>query len=418
MAHWKEGPKPIPWLPVHSDGAQREPVAPSKPAVPARSSSEFQPEPVVVEDPGADIIAPVAPPAPEEIMPTDGRAPWESVPMFRDDAFAPASPIADPIQSLGDAAVRRASLSASGAATPLGGVAPSAPSSYSAPAPPSGEVPLAVSPYQTEPDLGDAQPDSAPASALDAPVTAPGFMDIRTPPSAPTPPRTATPEIEESLPRDPGASDPPPVTGTSEDEGGGRDEPPVKDERTPWWRSWPFLVLVGLLALGGVAYAVVMAMSDSDPDPVELTAPVIVPTPDEATHEAISIPDPSEFQAALPQTVGPFALTGFEAPDVASLDLLEPAAEANLLTYQYQDVTLSVRAVQHFDADAALRHFDAVAVGGAELEPVSAGAVDVGERVTLTAQDADTIVWRNNTALFFVTGPAQEIEEFFTQFPL
>lgn len=418
MAHWKEDPKPVPWLPVNSDVAQREPVAPSKPVVPARNSSGFKPEPIVVDDPGADIIAPVTPPPPEEVMPTDGRAPWDSVPMFGSATSAPASPPANPIQSLGDAAVRRASLSASGAATPLGGVAPSVPSSFSAPPLFSGELPLAVSPYQAEPDHRSGEENSATASALETPVTAPGFMDIRTPTSAQTPPRTETPEIEEDPPHEPVVVSATPVTDPSEDDAGDGDEPPVKDERTPWWRSWPFLVIVGLLLLGGVAYAVVMAMSDSDPDPVELTAPVIVPTPDEPTHEAISIPDPSPFQEALPHMVGPFALTGFEAPDVASLDMLEPAAEANLLTYQYQDITLSVRAVQHFDAEAALRHFDAIAVDGDNRLPVSAGAIDVGERVTISAEDADTIVWRNNTALFFVTGPADAVEEFFTQFPL
>lgn len=449
MAHWKEDPKPVPWLPVHQDSPPREPVAPSKPTVPARSPFISQPEPIDVDDDGADIIAPVTLPPPEEILPTDGRAVWDAVPVAANPASTPTAPVTDPIQSLGDAAVRRASLSASGAATPLGGVAPSVPSSHSAQAPVTDEFPVARSPYlaeayqpkmdpalagragttgqveaegtetaPTETDLGDAQTNSSSASAPLPAETAPGFMDVKPPASAATPLQTATPELEEATPSTSELFSVPPAAQPSGGDSGEGDVPADANKRTPWWRSWPFLLLIGLLVMGAVVYAVVAVMSDADPEPVELTEPVIVPSPQEPTHEPISIEDPSTFQEALPQMVGLFALTGFESPEVSTLDLLEPAAEANLLTYQYEDVTLSVRAIQHFDTETALRHFDAIAVDGEDRTPVSAGAADVGERVNISTPDADTIVWRNNTALFFVTGPSEHLEEFFTNFPL
>lgn len=452
MAHWKEEPKPLPWLPVHDAGEPRESVAPSKPVVPARGPAASQPVPITVDDPAADIIPLVLPPPPEEIMPTDDRPAWDAVPVFAAPSQARATPAANPIQSLGDAAVRRATLSASGAPTPLGGVAPPAPSSVSAPAPITGEVPLTISPYQ--PKAGPTANDAAPgvpgaeqpflppqhgypanppafASAHQGPTTAPGFMARPTPTNPSIPPHTATPEIEENVPRAADTVRPDelpvqePVIGTAftsvTNPGGGdtgdNDEPPATAEGRPWWRSWPFLTVVGLVVLAGVGYVVATALSDSSPEPVELTTPVIVPTPEEPTHESISIEDPSSFQAALPELVGPFALTGFEEPEVATLDMLEPVAEADLLTYQYQDITLSVRALQHFDAETALRHFDALAVEGDNRTPVSAGAIDVGERVNITAGDAETIVWRNSTAIFLVTGPIEQAELFFTQFP-
>lgn len=418
MVNWKEEPSPVPWLPVHADSKTREPVAPSKPAVPARSAFMLHPEPVEVESPEADIIAPVTLPPSHEIMPTDAHAPWEAVPVFAipTDSSAPAA--VDPIQSLGDAAVRRASLSASGAATPLGGVAPvvpATPATSSAPVehPPASTdpAPTPVSPYQVS---ADANP--APASALAPATTAPGFMAATPPTSAQSPPRSSTPELED--PEQPFAPAPsePPMPDPADGDAGDGNEPPTHARRTPWWRSWPFLVLVGLLVMGGIAYGIITALSDSEP--VELTPPVIVAEPEEPTHQATSIEDPTEFQQALPETVGLYALTGYDSPEVTSLDLLVRAAEATILTYQHDDITLSVRAIQHFEADTALEHFDAIAAEGTNRLPVSAGGVDVGERVNLTAQDGETIVWRNTSAIFFVTGPAQEAEEFFTNFPL
>ena len=291
MANRNEDSKRVPWLPVHDDGRQREPIAPSKPAVPAvpaRHSSMFSPEPVEVEDSDSDIIAPVDAPPPEEIMPTNSRVTWDAVPVFTPPTPTAGAAAADPIRSLGDAAVTRASLSASGAPTPLGGVAPSAPSTH-----PSAPEPAAT-------------PPSGAATAAPAPAPAPGFMATTPPAGAGTPPRSPLQDLEDDTPPFT------PLFGTpTVDRAGagviGGDEPPVAEkQRTPWWRSWPALVIIGLLVMGAVAYAIVMALPADEA--VELTPEVIVATPDEPTHEPISIENPTPFQEALPPLVGLYAL--------------------------------------------------------------------------------------------------------------
>lgn len=418
MANWKADSDGVPWLPVHNDNNSHDQLAPSKPAVPVTSTRHappLQPQPIEVDDAGSDIIAAVTPPPPEEVMPTDAKAAWEGAPVFSVPTDPAATPSGDAIRSLGDAAVLRASLSASGAAMPLGGVAPAATPSPAVPSPVT-TTPAATSApaVPTSPGLPAVSP--ARASAFPATTTAPGFMDTK-PPTSPEPsPGSLAPELEDdSPPFTPIFGTPTVPDSTGSDQGDGS-EPPTEDKGRPWWRSWPFLVILGLLVMGGIGYAVVTVLSDDEP--VELTQPVIVPSPEQPTHDAIGIEDPTEFQAALPENVGLYALTAVETPELSTLDLMVRAAEATLLTYQYEDVTLSVRAIQHFDVETATQHFEGIAADGTDRAPVAAGGADVGERVTISAEDSETIVWSNTTALFFVTGPADAAEEFFTQFPM
>ena len=411
MVNWNQDSTHVPWLPVHSDGSHREPVAPSKPAVPAtpaRRVSTFDPEPIELDDSDSDIIAAVIPPPPEEILPTDGRTAWEAVPVFTTPTNSPAVSTEDPFRSLGNAAVARASLSASGAPTPLGGVAPATPSAST------GAIPTLPAPAPTTPGA----PDVAPARASAAPVAtvAPGFM-VASPPTDPeSPARSSTPELEDEAPPFTPSFGTPTVPHPAGGDANHDDPPPTDNSRTPWWRSWPVLVLVGLLVMGGIAYAIVQSWPEEEP--VELTPQVVVGVPEEATHDPISIDNPTDFQAALPQAVGLYSLTGYEVPDVESLDLTARVAEVTLLTYEYQETILAARAVQHFDVETAMAQFEEIAADGTGRAPVLAGGTEVGERVTISATDSDTVVWRNATAIFSVTGPADAVQEFFANFTL
>lgn len=375
MVNRNEDSKRVPWAPVHDDGRGREPIAPSKPAVPAapvRRESAFAPQPIEVEDADSDIIEAVTTPPPEEIMPARGPALWDAVPVFTPPMPA-ADAVADPIRSLGDAAVNQASLSASGAPTPLGGVTPSA-------------------------------------------ASAPGSLSATPPPSAASTPGSSTPELDDNSPPFTPLFGAPGTDARASDSNDGDEPPGPAAARAPWWRSWPVLVIFGLLVMGGVAYAIIALLPEDEP--VELTPEVIVPTPDEPTHEPISIQNPTAFQEVLPQMVGLYALTGHEDADTDNLELMVRVAEAHLLTYEYQDIMLAVSAFQHFDVESAIAQFEDIAGEGSDRAPVTAGETELGERVTITDGESVTIVWRNSTAIFSVTGPADAAEEFFTHSPL
>lgn len=107
-------------------------TAPTKPAMPAFRPMPVHPEPIDDADEADDVVAPVQPPAADEIQPEPGSrtfAPVMSMPLspylrpaglsaetaVRDDAE-------DPFRRLGESAVTNATLHASGAPTPMAGV--------------------------------------------------------------------------------------------------------------------------------------------------------------------------------------------------------------------------------------------------------------------------------------------------------
>ncbi|MFW2512775.1 hypothetical protein ACNI3K_03255 [Demequina sp. SO4-13] len=415
-----------PWAPVNDGGVPREAVAPSKPHVPSSPRSAPRPEPIEVEDHGdADVVAPVSPPSQEEILPTvAGRtAPSAGGAVTEGDGAS-----RDPYSALSDAAVRNASLSASGAPTPLGGVRRVEPAEVSDHEPsrwftPQGATTgtgwVAGDPRADAPPSAHewararaAPPESAESSAPangDAPSTPSGDDESTNAPDDET--SMYTPRVAAGA--DPGAAAEP-DGGDGED--GGADDSPAS-ARAPWWRSVPVLVIAGLVVMGGIGYAVYSALAAEEP--VELTAPVIVVSPAPAALDPIAIEDPTEFQAAMPGIVGAYALTEFDAPAPASLDLPARAAEVGVFTYSDGETSVTLRAIQHFDVEAAVAQFEALAADGADRAPLEAGGVSVGERVTVPADDGgQAIVWRNQTAVFEVTGPTEAVATFFALFPL
>ncbi|WP_084039144.1 hypothetical protein [Demequina sp. NBRC 110053] len=385
-----------PWDEIIAGPAGREPVAPSKPPAPTTGSIPVVPRPIEADD--ADLVAPVPAPPHEEIMPTIGGTPHGSTPERLDEAAASAA-LTDPIRDLGDAAVHRASLQAAGvrsgsvAASPVAGhVAPSAPLAFS----PVGPAAMAArSPSDAEP-----RPDSPPPlddRALDGlgesePTYTPPFgVAIGTAPSA-----------------QPDAAD-----GDAGD-AGSRDEGSAPE---PWWRSTPFLVIVGLLVMTGVGYVLYLLFAPMN-EPVALTPPVLVEPAASATIDPIAIEEPTAFQAAMPATVGAYALTGIATPAPEDAGLEVRAAEVDDLTYSDGTTDLAVRAIQHYDAEDAAAQFEALAATGSERQPVEAGGTQVGERASVTGETGDSIVWSNGTAVFVLTGPADQIEQFYELFPL
>lgn len=300
---------------------------------------------------------------------------------------SPSAP--DPFRELGDAAVLSASLSAGGGP---GTVATSA--SVSATERPS-------APWNThqdghQPSNAATPPTDLPEIANDAPAYAPSF-------------RTAVPVAGE--PAGLGFAGHPAVEG-----GGGEgtsDPAPVKD---PWWRSTVFLIIVGLLVMGGLGFAAWMLFGPED-DTVALTPEVLVEPAAEATIEPITIDNPTDFQAAMPSTVGAFSMTGIAAPNVADAGLSARAAEIADLTYSDGSTDLTVRAIQHYNEADATAQFEALAADGTDRQPVEVGDAQVGERATVAVDGGEQIVWRNGTTVLTLTGPADEAEQFYALFP-
>ncbi len=396
-----------PWLPVTEQAAT--PAKPLAPAVRPQDMPNLYPEPIESED--VDIIAAVTPPPPEEILPTDGRDVWESISATAPTRTNknPADPVAqetgDPVRWLGDAALRQASLSAAGAPTPLGGV-------------PSVALEAQDQDHSQAPSVSSATEPVSSASAV-----APGFMPATSQANdnaAPTSPSYPELDDDQGPLYTPAFGTPtiadPAQPGTPGDDAADGSEPPTPGTSGPWWRSWPFLVAIGLLVMGGIAFAIIQALSSEET--FELTTPVIVATPEGPALDPIAIEDPTAFQAALPSIVGTYALTGIEVPPAATFNYPVRIAEGNVLTYATPDSTLTLRAIQHFSVEDAVAQFEALALEGTDRATVIASGTEVGDRVTVDTADGQAIVWRNDTAIFQVDGPLEEITAFFAQFTL
>ncbi|GIG55014.1 hypothetical protein [Demequina activiva] len=417
MANPTPSERPQPWHAVSGGTPARESVAPSKPAMPSTGQIPVVPQPIEAED--ADVVAPVASPPDEEIMPSARGTVWSA-----DPPPAAAEPAAgsasDPVRDLGDAAVRNASLSASGAHTPLGGV-PQVPSSAaSAPSSPGAAAPTTAwfmgDPRENAPEgaaewsagtVDRPEPESEPAA-----VPPPNIPELEDDEPAYTP-RFGVPLAAHAGPGDSVEDTEPDGAGS-----GGGDEPPAQPhERTPWWRSVPFLVVVGLLVMGGIGYGLFLLLAP-EAETVELTPEVIVEAPAEPALDPIEIEEPTDFQAALPSVVGPYALTAIDSPAPQAAGLEVRAAEVDDLTYSDGEVELSLRAIQHYDAEAATAQFEALAVDATARESVMAGDTPVGERASVSGEDGDSILWRNGSAVFVLTGPADALEDFYALYPL
>lgn len=437
-----------PWDPAND---AREAVAPSKPSMPVTGSVPIVPQSIEGED--GEIIAPVPQPDGAEIMPEAGTNPWQP----RDSS--PYAGSADAIQELGDSAVRSASLSASGAPTPLAGVpvvtgaqqttfepedgpssvapawvagdpridAPDSASQWSNRTPPeaaSGSTPASAPsaepgtvPYSPV-STGTPSSPGTPAS-IASPASAPSAASVESPASQPSSPSVPSadsaadagiPDFSDGTP----AYVPPVLPGDSTD-GGSPEEPrdTAGDDKSPWYTSAAFLIVVGLLCLGGIGYgAYVLFFAQDD---VELAPEVLVEAPAQATVDPITLEEPSEFLAAMPAIVGTYAMTAATPVPTTDAGLDVRAAEVNDLVYSDGTNDITVRAIQHYNAEAATEQFTALSEGGTDPQPVEVGGATVGDSVTIAGENPGK-VWRNGTAVFVLSGPADAVETFYENF--
>ena len=434
MAPDSEPTPRVPWLPVN-EGAQAatptppEPLTPSKPPVPAWIQRADVPSPVEDEDDDTDatVVSPVSPPPADEVLPRPGVETTSQEP----DA---AAPLSDPVHRLAESAVASAALSAGGAPTPLGGV-PTVPADEGMAVPAFGDAaPLFTPRFLSGGDASaDDQPNgdrvrdeqerlAAQASALDGGVAyeprafaVEAEAETEVVPALPPrldPEATAVlplvPEPAATLPvvpAEPFESELPPIAPIPDD-----DEEPPRGRRK-WW-IWVLLAVI--LAAGAVTTYLLL----NPPEPLVVPGATITQPPPSPTIDPLPAPTGTDFQAAMPTTVGTYALV--EATPLDPTDVALGAgriADGVDLTYRSGTDTMTVRALQYFNEADATQMFTQFAGEGTATQPVEAGEVTVGESAVITSPEPG-MVWRNGTSVFILTGPPTQIADFYAQFGL
>jgi len=394
-----------------------EPLTPTKPPIPAWIQRDEIPSPVEDESEDADatVVSPVSPPPADEILPMPGVETTSQ----EADASAPPS---DPVHLLAESAVSSAALSAGGAPTPLGGV-PTVPADEAVSVPAFGEAAPLFTPRFLNDDeassddnpppanetTGDLLDDeqfrlAAQASALDggAAYEPRAFADEA----------EAATEVAPALPprHDPQTTATLPVVPVVPSEDDPTDEEPPR-RRSKWW-IWVLLAVI--LAAAAVTTYLLL----NRPEPLVIPGATITNPPPAPTIEPLPAPTGTDFQAAMPTTVGTYALV--EATPLDPTDVALGAgriADGVDLTYHSGTDTMTVRALQYFNEADATQMFVQFAGEGTATEPVEAGGVTVGESAVITSPKPG-MVWRNGTSVFILTGPPAQIADFYAQFGL
>lgn len=183
----------------------------------------------------------------------------------------------------------------------------------------------------------------------------------------------------------------------------------------PWWRSAVALVAGGVLVMAGLGAGVYLLWLA--PGPLELPAPVILATPQSTAPQPIVLGDVTDFVASMPPRTLTHAMTDVQEIRFRDVPLLQVrTVEVVDLTYFDGQDTVVVRALQHYTTDEAIAAF-AGYVGEADgVEDLVVGDEVIGEIVTVTTEDGTTIMWRNTTAIFMVSGEG-DLAEFVRLFP-
>jgi len=200
---------------------------------------------------------------------------------------------------------------------------------------------------------------------------------------------------------------------TSEDAETERSEP--SGRKVPLW-VW---IVAGVVVLAGAIVGVLAgtgAFTAAPPLPTPPAETVTAAPPTPTVEPVEREGEPTAFSAALPDTVLDLALADFtpSAPFV-EVEALE------LYTAVYSDGgsrSVTVQAAQFQDVDAAIAALPAIAEGVEPME-VTAGGVVVGESYEVQAGGQPSILWRNSTALFMITGADEVlVRDVFAVFPL
>ena len=217
---------------------------------------------------------------------------------------------------------------------------------------------------------------------------------------------------------DGGFSSPPPVS-----EHAGHGDSGNNGGSGSFLTSTAFLVVLGILIMAGIGYAIFALFFK----PVDTLLPVQTvvgaPVPAQPTLSPVVPTDASDFLAAMPATVGAYALTDYmviSADDSATLPegatLPDGVAEQNTLTYSDGTHQVVVDAWQTYGVSAAQAIFDGLNLAGTDSQPVTVDGQDVGVQVNIASAAGLTVLWTNGTAVFSATGSDDTINKFVDEF--
>ena len=177
-----------------------------------------------------------------------------------------------------------------------------------------------------------------------------------------------------------------------------------------------WIVLGAVIAAGAGIFVYRLAFL---PEPITLpvvTVTAQAPTP---TAKPVAITDSSDFVAAMPTTVGTDVLMDYVVTDTVG-DTTLPARAAEHVTLKYgpgsTSMPFTVEAYQHYNADDAKAAYDSYATGSTDVKDVTVDGTNVGQRAYSTSGSTGTVVWRNGTAVFDLTGPSDEVLAFYEHF--
>ncbi len=194
----------------------------------------------------------------------------------------------------------------------------------------------------------------------------------------------------------------------------GGEEPPMDtavEVSIPWWRSVVALVAYGVIVMGGVGFGVVQLLGAADR--IELAQEVIIEGPELSGITPVELEDPTDFLAGAPQYAHDTALIEVVTYELSEVDLYARTAEVYDLTYSNGSDTFTVRAYQHFRESEAETAWESLSEGSTDIAPVEAFGEVVGQRAVLDTDEGTVVTWRNLTGVFWLTGPDDDVVEFF-----
>ena len=155
------------------------------------------------------------------------------------------------------------------------------------------------------------------------------------------------------------------------------------------------------------------------PEPVTLPVPTATAQAPTATAEPMKITDSSDFVAAMPTTVGTNVLVDYKVTDTVG-DTTLPARAAEHVRLAYgpgsSSKIFTVEAYQHYNVADATTAYDSYAMGATDVKNVTVNGAHAGMRAFSTVGSTGTVVWRNGTAVFDLTGPSDDVIAFYEHF--
>lgn len=179
------------------------------------------------------------------------------------------------------------------------------------------------------------------------------------------------------------------------------------------------VLLFALVAVVAAAAGILVYRAFFLPEPVYLPVPTVTAAAPTPMADPIEVTEASAFVEAMPTVVGTDVLVSYVVADaIREANLPARAAEHVSLAYgpELAKSTYEVEAYQHYTVEDAQVAYEAYADGASDVEDVVVDGETVGQRALIESGADGTLVWRNGTAVFVLTGPAKSLLDFFAHY--